>query len=73
MEMGDSARILRVRWWIESYIDTRRIFDRVHTAVEHALDEAGIEMPFPTRSISLRLEPETANQISQALTERNSE
>ena len=73
IEMGDSARILRVRWWIESYVDTRRIFDRVHTAVEHALDEAGIEMPFPTHSISLELAPETANQISQALTQRNSE
>lgn len=72
IEMGDSARILRVRWWIESYVDTRRIFDRVHTAVEHALDEAGIEMPFPTQSISLELAPDTANQISQALTERNS-
>ena len=69
-EMGESARIFRVRWWLESYIDTRQMLDRVHTAVEHALDEAGIEMPFPTQSISLRLEPETTNQISQALTER---
>jgi MscS family membrane protein len=72
VEMGDSARILRVRWWIESYVDTRQMLDRVHTAVERALDEAGVEMPFPTHSISLELAPETANQISQALTERNS-
>jgi len=72
IEMGDSARIFRVRWWIESYVDTRQMFDRVHTAMEHALDEAGIEMPFPTQSISLQLEPETANQISQTFTERSS-
>ena len=33
IEMGDSARILRVRWWIESYFDTRQMFDRVHTCL----------------------------------------
>jgi len=67
IEMGDSARIVRVRWWIESYVDTRQMFDRVHTVMEHALDEAGIEMPFPTQSISLQLAPETANLLPQAL------
>jgi small-conductance mechanosensitive channel len=66
IEMGDSARILRVRWWIVSYVDTRQVLDRVHTTMERALDEAGVEMPFPTQSINL-LAPETANRISQAL------
>jgi len=72
IEMGDSARILRVRWWIESYVETRQMFDRVHTALERALDEAGVDMPFPTQSIDLQLEPETASMLSQALTERSS-
>lgn len=72
VEMGDSARILRVRWWIESYIDTRRVFDRVHTAMEHALDEAGIDMPFPTQSINLQLEPETASRLELAPRDRTS-
>jgi small-conductance mechanosensitive channel len=71
IEMGDSARILRVRWWIESYVETRQMVDRVHTAMERALDEAGVEMPFPTQSINLRLEPETANQLPQAITEHS--
>jgi MscS family membrane protein len=31
IDMGDSAMVFRVRWWIESYEDTRRMFDRVHT------------------------------------------
>jgi small-conductance mechanosensitive channel len=44
---GDSALIFRVRWWIESYIDTRRMFDRVNTALYRALAEAGLEIPFP--------------------------
>jgi len=55
IEMGDSAMIFRVRWWIESYVDTRHVIDQVHTALQHALDEAGIESPFPTQSIKLRL------------------
>jgi MscS family membrane protein len=55
-EMGDSGMIFRVRWWIESYIDTRRVIDRVHTALQHALDEAGIESPFPTQNINVQLE-----------------
>jgi small-conductance mechanosensitive channel len=67
IEMGDSARILRVRWWIVSYVDTRQVLDRVHTAVERALNEAGIEMPFPTQSISLELAPETAKLLPQVL------
>jgi MscS family membrane protein len=60
-EMGDSAMIFRVRWWIESYIDTRRVFDRVHTALQHALDEAGIECPFPTQSVNLLMEQKAAD------------
>jgi MscS family membrane protein len=60
-EMGDSAMIFRVRWWIESYVDTRRVFDRVHTALQHALDEAGIESPFPTQSVNLLMEHKAAD------------
>jgi len=54
IEMGESAMIFRVRWWIESYVDTRRMLDQVHTALQDALDEAGIESPFPTQNLNLR-------------------
>jgi MscS family membrane protein len=56
IEMGDSAMIFRVRWWIGSYEDTRRMFDRVHTALQQALNEAGIESPFPTQTLNVQLE-----------------
>ncbi len=56
IEMGDSAMIFRVRWWIGSYEDTRRMFDRVHTTLQQALDEAGIESPFPTQTLNVQLE-----------------
>jgi MscS family membrane protein len=54
IEMGDSAMIFRVRWWIESYVDTRRMYDSIHTALQEALDAAGVEMPYPTYDVTIR-------------------
>jgi small-conductance mechanosensitive channel len=65
VEMGDSAMVFRVRWWIESYRDTRQMFDKVHTVLQQALDEAGIECPFPTQTLNLQMNSEAAEQISQ--------
>ncbi len=65
VEMGDSAMVFRVRWWIESYRDTRRMFDKVHTALQYALDEAGIDCPFPTQTLNLQMNSEVAERISQ--------
>jgi len=53
IEMGNSAMVFRVRWWIESYVDTLSMFDRVHDALQDALDAAGIEMPYPTHTLHL--------------------
>jgi MscS family membrane protein len=55
LEFGDSALIFRVRWWLESYIDTRRIFDSVNTAIYNALIEADIEIPFPQRVVTHKI------------------
>ena len=62
-EMGDSAMLFRVRWWIESYADTRLMFDRVNTALHKVLDEAGIDMPYPTQSLILQVDPGTIKQL----------
>ncbi len=51
LEMGDSALLFKLRVWIESYVDTRRIVDRVNSAVYKALNEAGIVIPFPQRDV----------------------
>jgi MscS family membrane protein len=63
-EIGDSAMIFRVRWWIESYEDTRRIYDRVHTALQNALDEAGLDMPYPTQTHNLEFGTVTVQQFT---------
>jgi MscS family membrane protein len=61
VEMGDSAMIFRVRWWIETYADTRRMVDKVNTALQQTFDEHGIVCPYPTQSVILAREvPPTA-------------
>jgi small-conductance mechanosensitive channel len=67
LEMGDSAMIFRVRWWIPSFVDTRRVEDRVHTALQNALDEAGINSPFPTQSLQVQVDADTLDQVSGML------
>jgi MscS family membrane protein len=53
MEWGDSEMVLRVRWWIDSYVDARRSTDRVNEHIYQALEEAGVETPFPTMTVEL--------------------
>ncbi len=63
--MGESAMIFRVRWWIESYVDTRRMFDRVNTALQRAFNEAGIELAINTMDINILNKPGDRNDKSQ--------
>ena len=65
-EMGESAMTFRVRWWIQSYEDTRRFYDRVNTALQNALDAAGVDMPFTTYDINVRMDEEDVGAISEA-------
>lgn len=75
LEMGDSGLIFGVRVWIESFEDTRRIQDKVNSAVYKALNEAGIEIPFPQRTLHHRLgdvEPEQVGRLAKAAGRVNS-
>ncbi len=54
LEFGDSEMVLRVRWWIESYIDARRSTDRVNETIYTALEQAGIDMPYPTMTVEIK-------------------
>ncbi|MFQ5942954.1 MAG: mechanosensitive ion channel family protein [Anaerolineales bacterium] len=59
LHFGDSGMIFRVRWWLDSFVDTRRMFDSVNTAIIQALDEEGIEIPNPVRDLNHKIgEPE---------------
>lgn len=62
-EMGDSAMIFRIRWWISSYADKRRVMDQVHIALQEAIDGAGLVSPFNTQTIDLQISPESARLL----------
>ena len=62
IEMDNTAMIFRVRWWIESYEDTRRMFDKVHTALQEALEAAGIEIPNDIFDVNLKMEGEDSDR-----------
>jgi small-conductance mechanosensitive channel len=66
IEMIGPAIRFRLRWWIASYMDTRRMFDRVHTAIQYALNEAGIVSPYITDNVNLLVDQETSDRLSRA-------
>ena len=49
MELGDSSIVMRARWWINPprQIDVMQARDQVVTMAKRALDNAGIEIPYP--------------------------
>lgn len=52
-EFGSSSIDFEVAWWTGSKpVDIRASRDRVVAAVKRALDEAGIEIPFPYRTLT---------------------
>ncbi len=71
IEFGESALIFRVRCWIEHYVETRRILDKMNSCLYRALNEAGIEIAFPTRVLYHRLAPEDGNGLVAVLREQD--
>ena len=53
LEFGPSSLNFRVRCWIEHYVETRRIIDKMNTALYRALNEANIEIPVPQQDVRL--------------------
>jgi small-conductance mechanosensitive channel len=52
-EFGNSTRLIQVRWWIVTIDKEFYIVDTVNSAIEDALTNAGIEIPFTTLDLSL--------------------
>jgi small-conductance mechanosensitive channel len=69
LEFGETTMTFRVRWWIDSYVDTRRMFDTVNQVLYTALEGAGIEMPFTTYDVNIKVDNENVNRISEAFDE----
>jgi small-conductance mechanosensitive channel len=67
VEWGDSALIFRVRCWIENYVETRRILDKLNSCLYKALRDAGIDVPFPTRTLYHRVAHEDRDGLVAVL------
>ena len=65
-EIGDSGMIFRVRWWIDFYRDWERAYDCVHTALRNALNEAGIESPYPSQTLDVDIDDRTLAEVWRA-------
>ncbi|MEZ5477497.1 MAG: mechanosensitive ion channel family protein [Thiolinea sp.] len=64
-EFADSSINFEVTWWTGSKpVDIRRSRDEVIAAVKRALDDAGIEIPFPYRTLTFS-EPLPLKNISE--------
>lgn len=68
-EFGDSSNTFRVRWWVETYADKRRVTDSVNTAIQQLALREGIDIPNPTYTLEnqLCLRDEDIEKIVKAL------
>ena len=55
LKFGDSARLVRVRWWIDTYKDEYPMLDKVNAALEFALIKAVIELPNITYDLNVKM------------------
>ena len=62
VDLGESTVALRARWWSDSRIaDVLIAQDKVLSAVKRRLQEAGIDLPYPTRQILLHDQTEESD------------
>jgi len=64
-EIGDGAVRFRVRWWIDSYTDSRHIFDCVNTAMFYNFKSTGIKLASESYDLNLNMKPEFVKEPSQ--------
>jgi len=53
VEFGDSALVLRIVFWLESYRDRFRALDKFNMAANDWFRQEGIEIPYPIRTVHL--------------------
>ncbi len=69
IQYGDAGLIFRVRCWIEHFVETRRIMDKLNSCLYRALHEAGIELASPVRVLYHRVERDHAEGLVTAFQE----
>lgn len=69
IEFGDSSNTFRVRWWVETYADKRRVTDSVNATIQELVLREGIDLPNPTYTLDnhLKLSDREVQRIARAL------
>jgi small-conductance mechanosensitive channel len=64
---GDSSNIFRVRWWVSTPGEKRRVTDGVCAAIQKTANEKGIDMPVPAYALDnrVKLSPEDAAALTK--------
>ena len=70
LRFGETALIFRVRWWLDSYSDARRMFDKVNSAIYAALNEKMITISPPSQVDTFHHVPEKTMKEISNLTKR---
>ena len=53
---GDSSNTFRVRWWVASYADKRKVTHQVCSAIQEAATREDVNMPLPTYALNTSVE-----------------
>ena len=61
--------VFRVRWWLDSFVDTRRMFDHVNTAIIRALDAANIKIASDEFDLNHRIAEPEIQRVAAAFKE----
>lgn len=56
VEFGDTARNMRVRWWVADYHQDYEVLNKVCTVIDAALNKAGIEIPITAYDLKVRMQ-----------------
>lgn len=67
VDFGESSITFRIRWWIDSYVDTRRMFDKVNEQLLDGFNQAGIKMPNMTYDLNLTVDEQNVRQFSEGV------
>jgi small-conductance mechanosensitive channel len=71
LEFGESALVFRVRCWIEDYMETRRVIDKMNSSLYQALNRESIAIPMPQRDIFIRDRRLVAETADESLPDAN--
>jgi small-conductance mechanosensitive channel len=72
-EFGDSANTFRIRWWVATYADKRRVTDSVNATIQEVVLRENIDLPNPAFTVEnhFQMRDEDIRRIVRLLKEPN--